>query len=132
MERKWRSQQWRDAHPLSLKERLAAGMRAAVKAMRGGIGRVAGTRPLTYLELAAAFKHDQKIEGDYCEFGVYTGRSFVHAYKALTRQEKTPSTRFFAFDSFEGLPEPGEGFVDTIGLARLREPFERIEREEAG
>ena len=129
MEWKWRSQQWRDTHPRSLKERVGAGVQAVIKAMRGLIGKIAGTRPLTYLELAAAFKHAQKIEGDYCEFGVYTGRSFVHAYKVLTRQERTQTARFFAFDSFEGLPEPGE--ADSVytafakgGLAATKAEFE--------
>ena len=52
------------------------------------------------------------IEGDYLEFGVWKGRSFARAYniwkhlfKAKGRLE---DMRFFAFDSFQGLPETSE------------------------
>lgn len=66
----------------------------------------------------------EMIEGDYCEFGVFRGASFISSYQALHRhfkmrieQEEGSSLenntkrkqiiddmRFFAFDSFEGLP----------------------------
>lgn len=42
-------------------------------------------------------------EGDYLEFGTYEGMSFAHAC-ALARREGLDGMRFFAFDSFEGLP----------------------------
>ena len=128
MVRKWRSKQWRAAHPLSFRDRVGAGSGRVIKAIRKLIGKITGTGSLTYLDLAAVFKSIQRIEGDYCEFGVYTGRSFVHAYKAITRREKMRTTRFFAFDSFEGLPEPGE--ADSVykefakgGLAATKEEF---------
>lgn len=55
------------------------------------------------------------VEGDYLEFGVWTGRSFADAYHEIPKafaygklwnlvKEPRPC-RFFAFDSFEGLPE---------------------------
>jgi hypothetical protein len=43
------------------------------------------------------------LTGDYLEFGCYKGNSFIHAYKCAYRI--MPDMRFFAFDSFEGLPE---------------------------
>lgn len=63
-----------------------------------------------------------KIEGDYLEFGVFSGTSFLHAYKTIRkvfdlfktpngvatgkycreRQELWKKMRFFAFDSFQG------------------------------
>lgn len=46
----------------------------------------------------------ERMEGDYLEFGVFTGSSFVFAVKA-NRQLRAISdtkTRFFGFDSFSG------------------------------
>lgn len=45
-----------------------------------------------------------EIPGDYLEFGVYKGDTFIHAYRWL--MPNFPKMRFFAFDSFEGLPKP--------------------------
>jgi len=51
-------------------------------------------------------------EGDYLEFGVWTGRSFAEAYHEIPKafdyskswHPTKCTTRFFAFDSFKGLP----------------------------
>jgi hypothetical protein len=73
------------------------------------------------------------IQGDYLEFGVYTGNSFGLAYQAIrqafidtstpdiwnsepqcaVRRELWASMRFVAFDSFQGLPEPTGGDTYT-------------------
>ena len=45
-----------------------------------------------------------KIEGDYFEFGVYTGNSFISAYH-LAQSRNLKRMRFNAFDSFSGIPE---------------------------
>ena len=90
----------------------------------------APAHPDTVLEKAARFVACEMIEGDYLEFGVYRGATFVKAYRSLERQfhgrialniggdqEETAreerrrlwsKMRFFAFDSFEGLPPLGE------------------------
>lgn len=52
---------------------------------------------------AAASPSDDTLLGDYLEFGVFRGDAFIHAYKRAER--RLPTMRFFAFDSFEGLPE---------------------------
>ncbi len=48
-----------------------------------------------------------QIEGDYLEFGVFQGNSFILAAR-LAEKYGMNKMRYFAFDSFEGLPE-GEG-----------------------
>jgi O-methyltransferase len=61
------------------------------------------------LNLAADFIHLFDIEGDYLEFGVFEGRSFAAAYRAISERQRRflgPQRRFWAFDSFQGLPEP--------------------------
>jgi hypothetical protein len=50
---------------------------------------------------ARGAEHDSLL-GDYLEFGVYQGASFI--YTARRAEQRIPSMRFFAFDSFEGLP----------------------------
>ena len=50
----------------------------------------------------------EEIEGDYLEFGVYTGSSLVCAMKCCKKNLKYRSgvkPRFFGFDSFEGFGE---------------------------
>lgn len=71
------------------------------------------------LQTAIAFVIANNIEGDYLEFGVYKGESFIYAYdlyneifKNYKQNEKgheedsfmKQNVKFYAFDSFEGLP----------------------------
>jgi O-methyltransferase len=72
------------------------------------------------INTAASFVTWNRIPGDYLEFGVYKGGSFAAAYRAIMRNRATHLAynyaseeyrewqqhhpRFFAFDSFEGLP----------------------------
>ena len=85
---------------------------------------------------AAKFIAADKIEGDYLEFGVFRGDSFILAYKTLEdvfdeearsshyrsqadsvdRWRIWQNMRFFAFDSFKGLPE-------LRGIDRLTRDF---------
>ena len=68
---------------------------------------------------ASSFLAWNQIEGDYLEFGVYEGRSFAAAYRAIwAARERVRNfigsedierwfhqrPRFIAFDSFSGLP----------------------------
>lgn len=78
------------------------------------------TGPHSCIHTAASFVAWNQIEGDYLEFGVYRGESLAVAYHALRRHRREHSAsgfdspeykgwqanppRFFAFDSFEGLP----------------------------
>jgi len=87
------------------------------------------TGPHGCLKTGASFISWNQIEGDYLEFGVWKGDSMVEAYRAIhgerSQVEKYGSSdpgfqhwlknppRFFAFDSFEGLPQgAGERMVD--------------------
>jgi hypothetical protein len=45
-----------------------------------------------------------RLEGDYLEFGVYQGESFVTAYKFSKDYYGLKSMHFYAFDSFQGQP----------------------------
>ncbi len=45
-----------------------------------------------------------QIPGDYLEFGVYQGTTFIHAYRWMSTHFK--EMKFHAYDSFEGLPSP--------------------------
>ena len=71
---------------------------------------------------ATEFVVFNQVEGDYLEFGVYSGKSFTESYRGLERNKKIlqeeglslqhdqyeylkTETRFFAFDSFQGFPE---------------------------
>jgi O-methyltransferase len=81
----------------------------------------------TPISAAADFAYAELIEGDYLEFGVFKGASFIEAFekieysrkkwdlnelsgnafsnnKSSLNIKKLPKKRFFAFDSFEGLP----------------------------
>ncbi len=69
---------------------------------------------------AAAYIVKNQIKGDYLEFGVWKGNSFIESFNQITSYSKTfynvglkskkqtnpfLSIKYHAFDSFEGLPE---------------------------
>lgn len=64
------------------------------------------------VEQVAEYLIGAQIAGDYCEFGVYQGTTFIHAYRTMSPHFK--AMRFAAFDSFEGLPQP-RGLDDADG-----------------
>lgn len=75
----------------------------ALAEMRLAAGKVAAyLRAWHYLARAG-------VRGDYLEFGVYRGTSFRLALRCagkFFRRGDAQGPRFFAFDSFAGLPEP--------------------------
>jgi O-methyltransferase len=104
--------------------------------------------PITPIKLAATFVFSEGVPGDYLEFGVFKGSSFIEAVKELefahakwgnknkdtNRQaysedssekadedfltlEFKEKVRYFAFDSFLGLPDLGQ--MD-LGHSRFR------------
>ncbi len=89
-------------------------------------------KELKPVDLAARYICSEDIPGDYLEFGVFKGSSFIEAYHKIEHSTKEwsninrayqaysdhrkaedffgrvarRSIRYFAFDSFDGLPEP--------------------------
>lgn len=63
---------------------------------------------LRFYRLAFDYLNDAGIKGDYYEFGCHRARTFRMALTEARRQ-MMDEMRFFAFDSFQGLPEGGEG-----------------------
>ncbi len=68
------------------------------------------------LYIAMHYAWASKLTGDYFEFGVYKGSNMIAAFHISKRY--LPNLNFYAFDSFEGLPEPKE---DKDGFR----PFEK-------
>ena len=67
-------------------------------------------------DLAARFVGHNRVEGSYLEFGVWRGSTFAQFYHTLRRHRLHVS--MYAFDSFQGLPEPA-----GIDAAAGYEPF---------
>jgi hypothetical protein len=57
-----------------------------------------------YFDMAFQKVRSVQIDGDYLEFGVYQGNTFILA-ASLAEKYGMKKMRYFAFDSFEGLPE---------------------------
>lgn len=54
------------------------------------------------------------VVGDYHEFGVFQGRSFIQAAKKFLKSlppEEAEKMNFWAYDSFEGLPETEDKYT---------------------
>ncbi len=56
------------------------------------------------LKTAMEYVAFSQLEGDYLEFGVYEGGTFVTAFH-FAQRNKLDAMKFYAFDSFAGLPE---------------------------
>ncbi|MGH9328694.1 MAG: TylF/MycF/NovP-related O-methyltransferase [Terriglobia bacterium] len=104
---------------------LKAALKTALRPIRTAGGRFFIHTPDTIIWKAAQISVAELIEGDYLEFGVFRGHSFIQAFSTIRTvhrdwsMERTHSPehrarlqkvwnkmRFFAFDSFQGLPEP--------------------------
>jgi len=71
-------------------------------------GRLATSKVLAFLKVWHYLSRNQ-IEGDYLEFGVWEGMSFDLSLRSAAKffpRKSDRSPRFFAFDSFQGLPKP--------------------------
>jgi O-methyltransferase len=84
------------------------------------------------LTMAFGFLANERVRGDYAEFGVLAGRTFLEAYLASKRFE-LESMAFHAYDSFEGLPHvqgiDAEGPFTTGQFASPRSVFDSVTEE---
>jgi O-methyltransferase len=53
---------------------------------------------------AFEFKRNNQVSGDYFEFGMYEGNSFVYAHR-MKHKHRQHDCMLWGFDSFEGLPD---------------------------
>jgi O-methyltransferase len=56
------------------------------------------------LQLATEFAAASRLYGDYLEFGVFEGKTFITAFR-FAQKRGLKSMKFYAFDSFQGLPQ---------------------------
>ncbi len=72
------------------------------------------------------------MDGDYLEFGVWEGFSFSTAYH-LSKRHNIQSMKFYAFDSFEGLPKTneveGQGFEKGMFSCSLEDFLKNMKRK---
>lgn len=73
---------------------------------------------LSMTELAVQFIKVNKIQGSYLEFGVFRGSTFANFYYLFRKNNL--SINMFAFDGFQGLPQP-TGVDATPGHAQFGE-----------
>ncbi len=67
------------------------------------------------------YLRSNKIEGDYLEFGVSEGNTFISSYHiAQTMGKNLRGMRFIGFDSFEGIP-PIKNKLDKEGFKHFHE-----------
>ncbi|NQT29337.1 MAG: class I SAM-dependent methyltransferase [Candidatus Saganbacteria bacterium] len=110
-----------------MKTKVKKALKRMIDPIRSKMGRFIIPPPQnSIIYKAAAFVASNMIEGDYLEFGSASGSTFISAFRALEEafhNAYTPSfwnteqdcierskswrkMRFFAFDSFQGLPKP--------------------------
>lgn len=85
--------------------------------------------PINYrprgIKLIAEYLKQEKVHGDYFEFGVFQGISFTNAYKVLEKDCPGVIRKYYAFDSFEGIPEDdyrfykGECSISKDGFEKI-------------
>ena len=80
------------------------------------------------INMAFGYCSNNKIEGDFAEFGVFKGHTTIEAWKAAARHG-LKNMKFWLFDSFEGLPEvrgnDADGPFETSEFRFGRTGYER-------
>ena len=74
----------------------------------------------------------EDIEGDYLEFGVFTGSSFCHFIRCSKKHQyltKNKKIKFYGFDSFEGFGKLNENeFHPFYNDENFKTSFKRVEK----
>ena len=65
-----------------------------------------------FFQKAFDFIYDNKVEGDYFEFGTHRARTFRFCLREANI--KNMEMNFFAFDSFKGLPKVKDNFKQSL------------------
>ena len=71
------------------------------------------------------------IEGDYLEFGVFTGSSFTHSMRAYAKTKRYDTRKrqvsFYGFDSFEGFGEVEEKYAHKFFQdSNFKWPYQKV------
>src|SRR5437899_5637607 len=90
------------------------------------------TEKALFYRRAFDFLTDNRVRGDYHEYGCHRCRTFRMALTEA-RRHSVPDMKFYAFDSFEGLPDPVTDTSVEIwrrgALTTSEEEFHRLVRE---
>ena len=79
----------------------------------------------------------EELEGDYLEFGTFTGSSISHAIRCAKKAKghfpKSDKVKFFGYDSFEGFGDLSEGdthafYTDQNFKTDFRRVFRRVKK----
>ena len=73
-----------------------------------------------------------KIEGDYCEFGCFTGASLRHVINLTNKNEFLKKKIIYGFDSFQGFPEEIHSEFKSETFTANYEDVKKLEKKTNG
>ena len=87
-----------------------------------------------YHELRKSLKiiEMDETDGDYCEFGCFTGASLTHSLRITSGKEFFKKKIFYGFDSFEGFPEEAHKIYKSEDFSADYNEVKKIEKNSKG
>ena len=73
-----------------------------------------------------------ETDGDYCEFGCFTGASLTHSLRITSGKEFFKKKIFYGFDSFEGFPEEAHKIYKSEDFSADYNEVKKIEKNSKG
>ena len=73
-----------------------------------------------------------ETDGDYCEFGCFTGASLTHSLRITSGKEFFKKKIFYGFDSFEGFPEEAHKIYKSEDFSADYDEVKKIEKNSNG